>query len=78
MSSNFTPQSGGMDAKDFTNYLIYINVYMIVLILTYFIFFNTEMKRKNENELGKNLKDNSELSDSLEEKEALRQNEEKS
>ena len=67
-----------MDAKDFTNYLIYINVYMIVLILTYFIFFNTEMKRKNENELGKNLKDNSELSVSHEEKEALKQSEEQS
>ena len=35
----------GMEAKNFTNYLIYINVYMIVLILTYFFFFNTELKR---------------------------------
>ena len=34
-----------MEAKNFTNYLIYINVYMIVLILTYFFFFNTELKR---------------------------------
>ena len=36
---------GGMEAKNFTNYLIYINTYMIVLILTYFFFFNTELKR---------------------------------
>ena len=35
----------GMEAKNFTSYLIYINVYMIVLILTYFFFFNTELKR---------------------------------
>lgn len=34
-----------MEAKNFTSYLIYINVYMIVLILTYFFFFNTELKR---------------------------------
>ena len=35
----------GMEAKNFTNYLIYINIYMIVLILAYFFFFNTELKR---------------------------------
>ena len=41
----------GMEAKNFTNYLIYINVYMIVLILTYFFFFNTELKRSKVNHL---------------------------
>ena len=40
-----------MEAKNFTNYLIYINVYMIVLILTYFFFFNTELKRSKVREL---------------------------
>ena len=35
----------GMEAKNFTSYLIYINVYMIVLILAYFFFFDTELKR---------------------------------
>ena len=36
----------GMEAKDFTNYLIYINLYMIVLIMSYLIFFNTEYRRE--------------------------------
>ena len=35
-----------MEAKDFTNYLIYINLYMIVLIMSYLIFFNTEYRRE--------------------------------
>merc|ERR550532_2354900 len=48
----------GMEAKNFTSYLIYINVYMIVLILTYFFFFNTELKRSKENEKGKHLEKN--------------------
>lgn len=48
----------GMEAKNFTNYLIYINVYMIVLILTYFFFFNTELKRSKENENGKHIEKN--------------------
>lgn len=48
----------GMEAKNFTNYLIYINVYMIVLILSYFFFFNTELKRSKENDKGKHLKKN--------------------
>ena len=36
----------GMEAKDFTSYLIYINIYMIILIMTYFLFFNTEYRRE--------------------------------
>ena len=34
-----------MAAKDYTNYLIYINSYMIALIVIYVIFFNTDYKR---------------------------------
>ena len=45
----------GMEAKNFTNYLIYINVYMIVLILTYFFFFNTELKRSKVKRLSISL-----------------------
>ena len=36
---------GGMQPKNFTNYLLYINIYMITLIMTYFFFFNTDYKR---------------------------------
>ena len=35
-----------MEAKDFTSYLIYINIYMMVLIMSYFLFFNTEYRRE--------------------------------
>merc|ERR1711915_404318 len=45
--------SAGMEAKDFTNYLIYINSYMITLIIIYVIFFNTDYKRTKENANGK-------------------------
>ena len=38
-----------MEAKDFTSYLIYINIYMMVLILSYFLFFNTEYRREKVN-----------------------------
>jgi len=48
-----TEVEAGMEAKNYTNYLIYINVYMIALIMTYFCFFNTELKRTKENEVGK-------------------------
>jgi len=44
---------GGMAAKDFTNYLIYINSYMIGLIAIYVIFFNTDYRRAKENAAGK-------------------------
>jgi len=43
----------GMAAKDYTNYLIYINSYMIVLIVIYVIFFNTDYKRAKENASGR-------------------------
>lgn len=42
-----------MAAKDYTNYLIYINSYMIVLIVIYVIFFNTDYKRAKENASGR-------------------------
>jgi len=48
-----TEVEAGMEAKNYTSYLIYINVYMIALIMTYFCFFNTELKRTKENEVGK-------------------------
>ena len=34
-----------MEPKNFTNYLLYINIYMITLIMAYFFFFNTDYKR---------------------------------
>ena len=34
-----------MMPKDYTNYLIFINVYMITLIAIFFFFFNTDYKR---------------------------------
>ena len=34
-----------MEPKNFTNYLLYINIYMITLIMGYFFFFNTDYKR---------------------------------
>ena len=52
----FSSQDGavaGMEAKDFTSYLIYINIYMIVLIMSYFLFFNTEYRREKVNIVGK-------------------------
>ena len=36
---------GGLEAKNFTNYLIFINAYMICLILLFLMFFNTDFKR---------------------------------
>ena len=52
---------GGMAAKDFTNYLIYINSYMIGLIAIYVIFFNTDYRRAKvslyENIAGHKLSD---------------------
>ena len=38
-----------MEAKDFTSYLIYINIYMMALIMSYFLFFNTEYRREKVN-----------------------------
>ena len=37
--------SGHMVPKDYTNYLIFINVYMIALIAIFFFFFSTDYKR---------------------------------
>ena len=48
----FSSQDGagaGMEAKDFTSYLIYINIYMMALIMSYFLFFNTEYRREKVN-----------------------------
>jgi hypothetical protein len=36
---------GGLQAKDFTTYLIFINTYMIALIAIYVVFFTTDYKR---------------------------------
>ena len=36
---------GGLQAKNFTNYLVFINAYMICLILLFLMFFNTDFKR---------------------------------
>eukprot|EP00090_Calanus_glacialis_P012651 TRINITY_DN21256_c0_g1_i4.p1 TRINITY_DN21256_c0_g1~~TRINITY_DN21256_c0_g1_i4.p1 ORF type:complete len:512 (-),score=133.86 TRINITY_DN21256_c0_g1_i4:86-1621(-) len=47
------PVQSGMAAKDYTNYLIYINSYMIALIVIYVIFFNTDYKRAKENASGR-------------------------
>ena len=36
---------GGLEAKDYTNYLVFINSYMILLIVTYLLCFTTDYKR---------------------------------
>ena len=36
---------GGLEAKNFTSYLVFINAYMICLILLFLVFFNTDFKR---------------------------------
>jgi hypothetical protein len=46
--SDLTKSSGEwgfMAPKDYTNYLIFINVYMIGLIAIFFFFFTTDYKR---------------------------------
>ena len=41
------PDEGHEQPKDYSEYLHFITVYMILLILLFIIFFKTEMKRSN-------------------------------
>jgi len=45
---------GYMEPKDYSNYIIFINVYMILLILAFFFFFRTDYKRSKMNKMSTN------------------------
>ena len=40
---------GKLEPKDYTTYLLFVVVYLIILVLIYLFFFKTELRRTNAN-----------------------------
>ena len=40
-----------LEAKDYTNYLLFVVLYLVVLVLIYMFFFKTELRRTNAQNL---------------------------
>jgi len=44
-------ESGFLEPKDYTNYLLFVVLYVTILICIYMFFFKTELRRTNANNI---------------------------
>ena len=44
-------ESGFLEPKDYTNYLLFVVLYVTILICMYMFFFKTELRRTNANNI---------------------------
>ena len=47
MGDAVVDEGGHLEPKDYTYYLLFVTIYLLILIVTYMFFFKTELRRTN-------------------------------